>query len=283
MSNNCWAKSSQWDSSGNLTKLFLLKMVFDWVNSSFSSSSSRGMVQEDTMEADLKEALLELPELEAEDTEDTVDMVEMGDMVEARPLRELRPLSLLLWLWEVAWFPLLHMGCTEVTLGGAATMKPRGMQSSVELLFDETGGRLRLSRLFFHEPRPALLFCWDSADLGLRGCSSEGVLLLCRLVIFVISVLAGTQGSSKDDSRRPLADVRGFGGGAGGVTHWLLRAWAFCCCFLSFCTSSDVNCIVQVLPPRNFSQPGAPAKKYLLWKAQTLIRNWFLSYLWQQW
>ena len=61
---------------------------------SSSSSSSKGMVQEDTIEADRKLARLELPELEAEDTEETVDMVEMGDMVEVRPLRELRPLSL---------------------------------------------------------------------------------------------------------------------------------------------------------------------------------------------
>jgi hypothetical protein len=63
-----------------------------------SSSSSNGIVQEDTMEADLSEALLELPELLAEDTEDTVDIVDMGDIVDALPLKELRPLSLLLWL-----------------------------------------------------------------------------------------------------------------------------------------------------------------------------------------
>ena len=50
------------------------------------------------MEADLSEALLELPELLAEDTEDTVDIVDMGDIVDALPLKELRPLSLLLWL-----------------------------------------------------------------------------------------------------------------------------------------------------------------------------------------
>ena len=61
-----------------------------------SSSSSSGMVHELTMEADLRLALLELPELELELTEETVLMVEIGDMVDVRPLRELRPLSLLL-------------------------------------------------------------------------------------------------------------------------------------------------------------------------------------------
>ncbi len=64
-----------------------------------SSSSSSGMVQELTMEADLRLARLELPELDVELTEDTVLIVEIGDMVEVRPLRELRPLSLLLWWW----------------------------------------------------------------------------------------------------------------------------------------------------------------------------------------
>ena len=61
---------------------------------SSSSSSSKGIVQEDTIEADRKLARLELPELEAEETDDTVDIVEIGDMVEVLPLRELRPLSL---------------------------------------------------------------------------------------------------------------------------------------------------------------------------------------------
>ena len=61
-------------------------------------SSKRAATAEETMEADLKLARLELPELEAEDTEETVDMVEMGLMVEALPLMELNPLSLLLWL-----------------------------------------------------------------------------------------------------------------------------------------------------------------------------------------
>lgn len=61
-----------------------------------SSSSSKGMVQELTMEADRRLALLELPEEDADDTEETVDMVEIGDMVEVRPLRELSPESLLL-------------------------------------------------------------------------------------------------------------------------------------------------------------------------------------------
>ena len=100
LSNNCCAKSSHCDSSGNL---LMLKMVPDGleVSTSSSSSSSKGMVHEETMEADLKLARLELPELEAEETEETVDMVEMGLMVEALPLMELKPLSLLLWLWEV--------------------------------------------------------------------------------------------------------------------------------------------------------------------------------------
>ena len=68
-----------------------------WAAAASSSSSSSGMVHELTMEADLRLARLELPELELELTEETVLMVEMGDMVEVRPLRELRPLSLLLW------------------------------------------------------------------------------------------------------------------------------------------------------------------------------------------
>jgi len=80
----------------------MLKMVPDGLeletSSSSSSSSSKGIVHEETMEADRKLARLELPELEAEDTEETVDMVEMGLMVEALPLMELNPLSLLLWL-----------------------------------------------------------------------------------------------------------------------------------------------------------------------------------------
>jgi len=63
-----------------------------------SSSSSKGIVHEETMEAERSEARLELPELEAEETEETVDMVEIGDIVDALPLKELRPLSLLLWL-----------------------------------------------------------------------------------------------------------------------------------------------------------------------------------------
>ena len=65
---------------------------------SSSSSSSKGMVHELTMDADLKLARDELPDELAELTEETVDMVEMGDMVEVLPLNELKPLSLLLWL-----------------------------------------------------------------------------------------------------------------------------------------------------------------------------------------
>ena len=102
ISNNCWAKSSHWVSSGSLVTFLLLRIVPEGLEdgleltsgSASSSSSSKGMVHEDTMEADRKLARLELPELEADDTEDTVDIVDMGDMVEVLPLRELRPLSL---------------------------------------------------------------------------------------------------------------------------------------------------------------------------------------------
>ena len=67
---------------------------------SSSSSSSNGIVQELTIDADLKLAREELPDELAELTEETVDIVDMGDMVEVRPLRELKPLSLLLWLCD---------------------------------------------------------------------------------------------------------------------------------------------------------------------------------------
>ena len=56
-------------------------------------SSNKGMVVEETIEADLKLALLEPDEAEL-----TVDMTERGDMQEVRPDRLLSPLSLLLWL-----------------------------------------------------------------------------------------------------------------------------------------------------------------------------------------
>ena len=59
-----------------------------------SSSSSRGMVEEETMEAERRLALLE-----PEEAEETVEMTERGDMQEVRPERLLSPLSLLLWLW----------------------------------------------------------------------------------------------------------------------------------------------------------------------------------------
>ena len=55
--------------------------------------SSRGIVVEDTIDADLKLALLEPDEAEL-----TVDMTERGLMQEVRPERLLSPLSLLLWL-----------------------------------------------------------------------------------------------------------------------------------------------------------------------------------------
>lgn len=48
--------------------------------------------------------------------------------------------------------------------------------------------------------------------------------------------------------------VLGLGGGFGGVWCWCLDSR---CCF-SLVTSSEVNWMVEVLPPRNFSQPGAP-------------------------
>ena len=61
-----------------------------------SASSSKGMVQELTIEADLR---LALDEEDPEETEDTVDMVEMGDMVDVRPDKELSPESEFEWLW----------------------------------------------------------------------------------------------------------------------------------------------------------------------------------------
>ena len=102
----------------------MLKMVPDGleVSTSSSSSSSKGMVHEETMEADLKLARLELPELEAEETEETVDMVEMGLMVEALPLMELKPLSLLLWLWEV--WGQIWGGLWWLTTGLLVTVNP---------------------------------------------------------------------------------------------------------------------------------------------------------------
>ena len=53
--------------------------------------SSRGIVVEDTIDADLKLALLDPDEAEL-----TVDMTERGDMHEVRPDKLLKPLSLLL-------------------------------------------------------------------------------------------------------------------------------------------------------------------------------------------
>lgn len=73
----------------------------DGLVASSSSSSSNGIVHEDTMEAERRLARDD-PE-EAEDTDDTVDMVEIGDIVEVLPLNELRPESLLLWLWFTWW------------------------------------------------------------------------------------------------------------------------------------------------------------------------------------
>ena len=62
------------------------------------------MVEEDTIEADLRLALLE-----PEEAELTVDTTERGDMQEVRPDRLLSPLSLLLWLW------LLSLPCPPVS------------------------------------------------------------------------------------------------------------------------------------------------------------------------
>ena len=62
-------------------------------------------------------------------------------------------------------------------------------------------------------------------------------------------------GSSKEDSRRPEAEVLGLGGGGNG-------GWFSFCCLFNFCTSSDVNWTVEVLPPKNFSHPGAPIKQF---------------------
>ena len=48
-------------------------------------------------------------------------------------------------------------------------------------------------------------------------CSKEGVLLEWRPIFDEdFNSEIGTGGSSKDDSKRPEAEVRGFGGGAGG-------------------------------------------------------------------
>lgn len=65
------------------------------LRSSSSSSSSKGIVQELTMLADLRLALELLPELPEllELTELTVDMVEIGLMVLVRPDKELSPES----------------------------------------------------------------------------------------------------------------------------------------------------------------------------------------------
>lgn len=98
----------------------------------------------------------------------------------------------------------------------------------------------------------------------------------------------------KDVSRSPLADVLGFVAGARGCCccwfrtdgtcacwsacgHWVCSGsrgswgwgWLWCSCWMklrrfssrrcfSLCTSSEVNSTVEVLPPKNFSQPGAP-------------------------
>lgn len=77
----------------SVSKLPLLLKISSNSSSSSSNSSSNGMVQELTMEADLRDPA------EDED-EEVVEIVEIGDIVEVRPLlRLLKPLSLLLWLW----------------------------------------------------------------------------------------------------------------------------------------------------------------------------------------
>ena len=121
---------------------------------SFSSSSSKGIVHELTMEADLRLALLppDDEDEEEEEAEETVDMVEIGDMVEVRPLRELNPLSLLLWLW---WFPLLLL--VELSLIQALEpletplllLPPELLSALLELAVELFLGDLRESRLFF--------------------------------------------------------------------------------------------------------------------------------------
>ena len=76
---------------------------------------------------------------------------------------------------------------------------------------------------------------------------------------------------SNDVSSKPLALVLGLGGSILGCCClcsliWLLMFCSrflcpssFCC--LNFCASSDVKSTVEVLPPKNFSQPGAPVLK----------------------
>ena len=90
---NSFAKNSHSISSSvfSLDKMTLMTELDEVTE--VSSSSSSGIVQELTLEALLKLALLEEPE-EAELTLETVDIVDIGDMVVDRPERELRPLSL---------------------------------------------------------------------------------------------------------------------------------------------------------------------------------------------
>ena len=67
-------------------------------------------------------------------------------------------------------------------------------------------------------------------------------------------------------SPRGRRGIFGFGGGGGGVSLAEVGvargglAGDLCCCCWSriLLTSSDVNWMVDVLPPKNFSQPGAP-------------------------
>ena len=65
-------------------------------------------------------------------------------------------------------------------------------------------------------------------------------------------------------SSKPLAVVLGLGGGTGAFGAVLCCSWnCFCCaslCCFNFFTSSAVNNTVDVLPPKNFSQPGASVK-----------------------
>jgi hypothetical protein len=72
------------------------------------------MVEEDTIEADRRLALLE-----PEEAELTVDTTERGDIQEVRPDRLLSPLSLLLWLWLLSLLcPPVSSVCRWNPLGG---------------------------------------------------------------------------------------------------------------------------------------------------------------------
>ncbi len=86
----------------------------------------------------------------------------------------------------------------------------------------------------------------------------------------------------------------GLGGGLGGGCCCCCSSCCCCCCLLilfssrwclSLETSSEVNWMVDVCPPRNFSQPGAPADlgaNFELFN-KSVFKNRVSVYLWRQW